>query len=58
MSGDRYPDLETVQRLALAPLTGNLADMLRDLLAADTLTIEAGRIIISAPPKGAAEQDG
>jgi hypothetical protein len=49
ISGDRFPDLETAQRLALQPLALALADTLRGLLAAGTLALEDGQIIVAQP---------
>lgn len=47
ISGDRYPDLATAQKLALTPLAGNLAESIRGLVAAGKLVIEDGRLIVS-----------
>jgi len=52
ISGDRFPDLRSVQELALSPLSGNLADTLRGLLAAGILTLEDGHIIITSSKNG------
>ena len=54
-SGDRYPDLETVQKLALPSLAGSLADMLHKLLVSGDLTREDGRIIVTPSQKGDTE---
>jgi hypothetical protein len=45
--GDRFPDLETVQRQALAPLAADLAAMMRALLAEGVLRGEGNMIILS-----------
>jgi hypothetical protein len=46
MGGDRYPDLETAWNLALPGLAGDLAEILRELLASGMLSIQDGKIII------------
>jgi len=46
IGGDRFPDLETVQRLALKPMASDLAAILRLMLANGTLASENGSIIL------------
>jgi hypothetical protein len=42
--GDRYPDLETAQRLALPSMARDLANTIRALLEEGFLIIEDGQI--------------
>lgn len=44
-SGDRFPDLETVQRQALLPLAVDLAAALRQLIASGALVQQGGRVL-------------
>ena len=46
-SGNRYPDMATAQRLALAHMANGLAEMVRNLIDIGELTVENGRVIIS-----------
>jgi hypothetical protein len=44
LPGDRYPDLETAQRLALPSMARDLAATIRALLEGGVLIIEEGQI--------------
>lgn len=46
IGGDRFPDLETVQLLALSGLAKDLAGSMRELLLAGVLIVQDGRIIV------------
>jgi len=45
VGGDRFPDLETVQSLALPGLARDIALTLQELLTAGILVIQDGRIV-------------
>lgn len=47
LGGDKYPDLETVQGLALPLLAGELVGVLRGLLESGALIIQDGKIIVN-----------
>lgn len=47
IDGDRYPDLETAWILALPGLAGDLAEILRELLACGVLIIQDGKIAVN-----------
>jgi hypothetical protein len=50
IGGNQYPDIETVQQLALPTLANGLVSTLRDLLAEGILTLKDGRIVCTVPP--------
>ena len=55
--GDRYPDLETVQKLVVQPFANELANMVQSMLVSGELTIEDRRVIISNSLKGKEENE-
>lgn len=53
--GGRFSDLETAQRVALAPMAADLAEVLRVLIEAGALVNLGGRLVIPAEVKSADE---